>query len=104
MPWYVRNVHIYKVIDIPRLNDFLQHFILKFPSALENIENRALNKLAEYDYYNPINQKCPKTGRRLNTLLYYFSCVTIPFLFLFSNCFLHFALPGILTPPLFPIL
>ena len=42
MLWYVRNFHIYKVIDIPRLNDFIQNLNLNFHLALENVDNRAL--------------------------------------------------------------
>ena len=46
MPWCVRNFHVYKEIDIPRLNEFMQHLNLNFPLPLENIDNRALNTLA----------------------------------------------------------
>ena len=48
MPCYVRNFHIYKDIDIPRLNDFI-HLNLNFHLVLEYIANRVLNTLAEYD-------------------------------------------------------
>ena len=68
MPWCVRNFHVYKEIDIPRLNEFMQHLNLNFPLPLENIDNRALNTLVEYDHNNPMNRKRPKTGLRLNNL------------------------------------
>ena len=41
MPWYVRNFHIYKGSDIPRLNDFMQYLNLNFHLALENVDNHA---------------------------------------------------------------
>ena len=44
-----------KKIDIPRLNDFMQHLNLYFRLVRENIDNRALNTHIEYDYNNPIN-------------------------------------------------
>ena len=69
MPWYFRNFYIYKEIDIPRLNDFMQHFNLNFHLSLGNVDNCTLNTLVEYDHNNPINRKRPKTGLHLNTLL-----------------------------------
>ena len=69
MPWYVRNFHIYKEIELPRLNDFIQHLNIKFYLALENKDNNALNTLAEYDHNDPSNRKRPKTVLRVNTLL-----------------------------------
>ena len=69
MPWYIRNFHIYKDINIPRLNDFIQYLNLNFHLALENADNHALNTLVEYDHQNSINRKRPKTGLRLNILL-----------------------------------
>ena len=69
MPWYVQKFYIYKEIDIPRLNDFNQHFNLNFHLALENIDNVTLNTLAEYDHNNPVNRKFPKIGLRVSTLL-----------------------------------
>ena len=69
MPWYVRNFHIYKETELPRLNDFMQHLNLNFHLALENTENNALNALAEYDHNYLTNRKRLKTGLRLNTLL-----------------------------------
>ena len=69
MPWFVRNFHIYKEIELPSLNDFIQHLNLKFHLALENNDNNALNALAEYDHNDPRNRKRPKTGLPLNTLL-----------------------------------
>ena len=69
MPWYVRNFHIYKEIELPRLNDFIQHLNIKFHLALENNDNNALNTLAKYDHNDPSNRNRPKTGLRLNTLL-----------------------------------
>ena len=42
---FFRNFHIYKEIDTPRLNDFMQFLNLNFHMALENIDNRALNTL-----------------------------------------------------------
>ena len=47
MFWYAQNFHIYKEIDIPGLNDFIQNFNLTFHLALENIDYCALNTLAE---------------------------------------------------------
>ena len=47
----------------------MQHLNLNFHLALENIDNRALNTLVEYDHNNLLNRKRPKTGLRLNTLL-----------------------------------
>ena len=29
--WYVRHFHMYKEIDIPRLNKFMQHVNINFP-------------------------------------------------------------------------
>ena len=72
IPWSVRNFHIYKEINIPRLNDFIQHLNLNFHLALENIDNHALNTFAEYHHSNPIKRKHPKTGLRLNTPFYLF--------------------------------
>ena len=69
MPWCVRNFHNYKEIDIPCLNDFMQHFNLNFHLTLGNVDNRALNTLVEYNHNSPINRKRPKTGLPLNTLL-----------------------------------
>ena len=68
MPWYVWNFHIYKEIELPRLNDFMQHLNWNFHLPLENTENNILNTLAEYDHNDPINRKRTKTGVRLNTL------------------------------------
>ena len=68
-PWYVRNFHIYKEIDIPCFTDFMQHLNFNFYLALENMDNCALDTLVEYDYNNPINTKRPKTYLHLNTLL-----------------------------------
>ena len=65
---YIQNVHIYKEIDIPFLNDFITHEH-KFAFGLENIGSRALNTLAEYDHNNSINRKHPNSGLSLNTLL-----------------------------------
>ena len=42
---------------------------LNFHLDSENIDNRALNTLVEYDHNNPINRKHPKTGLCLNSLL-----------------------------------
>ena len=74
----IRNFHIYKGINIARLNDFIQRLNLNFHLTLENMCNHALNTLAEYDHNNPINMKRPKTGLRLNILLQTFSCVNNP--------------------------
>ena len=54
MPWNVRNFHIYTEIELPRLNDFIQHLKLNFHLALENTENNVLNTLAEYDHNDSI--------------------------------------------------
>ena len=69
MPWYVRNFHVYTEIELPMLNDFIQHLNLNFHLASENTDKYALNTLAAYDHYDPSNRKCPKRGLRLNTLL-----------------------------------
>ena len=75
MPWYVRNFHIYKEIDIPRLNDFMHCLNLNFPLALENIGNGALNTFVEHDHNNPVNRKRPKTDTHLNNHpLIFFLC------------------------------
>ena len=55
MPWYVRKFHIYKEIDVPFLNDFIQYLNLNFYFALENVDNHALNTCVEYDHNNPLN-------------------------------------------------
>ena len=47
----------------------MQDFNLNFHLTLENIDNRALNTLVEYDHNNPINRKLPKTCVRLNNFL-----------------------------------
>ena len=47
----------------------MQYLNLNFHLALENIDNRALNILVEYDHNNPINRKHPKTGLRLIPLI-----------------------------------
>ena len=69
MPWYVRNFHIYKEIELPRLNDFIQHLNLNFHLALENTDNNALNILAEYDHNDTSNRKLSKAGLHLNPLI-----------------------------------
>ena len=62
-------VYIYKEIELPRLNDFMQHLNLNFHLALENTENNALNTLAEYDHNDPINRMRSKANLLLNYLL-----------------------------------
>ena len=69
MPWYVWNFHIYKEIELPRLNDFIQNLNIKFHLALETNDNNSLNTLAEYDHKDTSNRRLPKTGLRRNTLL-----------------------------------
>ena len=89
MPWYVRNFHIYKEIELPRWNDFIQHLNLNFHLALENTDSIALNAFAAYDHYDLLNRKCRKTGLRLNTVLWSFFCVQTLFnLFIFIFFFI----------------
>ena len=83
MPLCVRNFHIHKEIELPRLNDFIQHLNLNFHLVFENTDDIALNTLAEYDHNDPRNRRRVKTGLRLNTLLQTFSRVLT-----FFNCFL----------------
>ena len=97
MPWHIQNFHFYKVIYILRLNNYMQHRNLNFLLAWENINNRALNILIQYDYNNPINRKSLKTGLRLNTLLLSFSYVTnLLWFFTVYHCFVW---DGVFTPP-----
>ena len=67
--WYTRNFHIYKEINIPCLNDFIQRLNINGHLALENVDHHAFDTLAEYDHQIPINRKRSKTGLRFNTLL-----------------------------------
>ena len=69
MTLYIRNFHIYKEIEILRLNDFMQHLNLNFHLALENIDNSALSTLTEYVHNNLTIRKHLKTDSCLNTLL-----------------------------------
>ena len=41
IPWYGRNYHIYKEINIPRLNDYIQQLNLHFHLVLENSDESA---------------------------------------------------------------
>ena len=63
LSWHfsARNFYIHKQIDIPCLNDFIQHLNFNFHLSLDNVDNRVLNALAEYDHKNPIYGKLPKT-------------------------------------------
>ena len=76
MSWHIQNFHIYKEIDISRLNDLMQHLTFNFHLTLENVNYRALNTLAKYDHNKSTNRKRPKTGLRRKTLLQSFSCLT----------------------------
>ena len=69
MRWYARNFQVYKEIDIPSLNYFIEHVNLNFHLVLVNIDNRVLNTNANYDLNNPVNRKHLKTGLQLNTFL-----------------------------------
>ena len=75
MPWCVRNFHIFKEIELPCLNNFIQHLNLNFHLALENIENNALNTLEEHAHNDPTYRERSKTDLRLNTFFLSFFCV-----------------------------
>ena len=69
MPWYVQNFYIYNEFEISHLNNSIQHLNLSFRLSLDNVENSALNTLAEYNHKNIMNRKYLITGVRLNTPL-----------------------------------
>ena len=56
-------------MELPCLNDFIQHFILNFHLALQSTENNALNTLTDHDHNDLMNRKRTKTGLHLITLL-----------------------------------
>ena len=67
MPWYVRNFHIYKEIELSGLKDFIRHLNLNFHLALENTKNNALNTLAEYDEKDPRTENAVRQAFALTT-------------------------------------
>lgn len=60
---------MYKEINFPTLNDFMQHLIQNFHNSLSNSDNSALNTLPAYDHTDSSNRKRPKAALILNALL-----------------------------------
>ena len=65
----VKNYHIYKEINVARLNDYIQHLNLSFHLTSKKQDSPALNILVVYDYNRPVNGKKVKNGLHFNTLL-----------------------------------
>lgn len=52
VPYHVRKFHLYKEINFPKINTFIQHLNINFHLALETSEKSALNTLPAYDIFD----------------------------------------------------
>lgn len=60
---------MYKYINYPKLNTFIQDLNINFQLSLENSDNNALKSLLSYDIFDNRNRKKrPKVGAILDAL------------------------------------